>query len=220
MIGSRSIISFLLVVSLLGCPAARTKPLARPEAVAIQGAYTHPASGMIFPAMIGDFERSAVFLRDTRGLHVSARYDLLSMAVSVAADVDVYPAPHLVTAGLPSEMVAAARENLSQQEFESRRRGIMSSHPDAVLVQERELSLPQSNNPFTGRMAVFEYEDVFSRQRQPLRSQLHLFCFAGGQWVITYQFLYPRNADASSEIETFLTNLPWTLKGPKAPAAR
>jgi len=216
----RHLIIFIIAIVLSGCPAARTKPLAQPEAVAIQGVYTHPASGMTFPTSIGDFERSAVLLKDTRGHYVNARYDLLSMAVSVAVDIDLYPAPHLDTVGLPSAMVGIARENLSQQEFESRRREAMSSRPDAVLVQEREITLPQSNNPFAGKMALFEYEDVFSRQRQLLRSQLYLFCFAGDAWIIKYQFIYPKNADASQEIENFMMNLPWTLKRFKQPASR
>ena len=201
-----------ILIALFGCTAARPRPLAQPEAMIAQGTFTHEASGMTFPLHVGDFERSTVLRKDTQGRHVSARYDLISMAVSVAVTVDIYPAPPLDTVGLPSEMVAVARENLSQQEFESRRRGIMSSHSGAVLVQEGELSLPQSVHPHPGKLAVFEYEDTFSRQRQPVRSQLYVFCFAGGDWVINYQFTYPRNADALQEVETFMTNLPWTLK--------
>jgi len=209
-----------LTIALPGCPAARSKPLAQPEIVKLQGTYTHPASGMTFPARIGDFERSAVLRKDTQGDHVSARYDLISLAVSVSVAVDIYPAPHFDTAGLPPEMVAAARENLSQREFEFRRRETMSSHPGTVLIQEGEVSLPQKDNPYLGRMAVFEYEDMFARQLQPLRSQLYLFCFAGNDWIIKYQFTYPRNADAMYEIENFMMNLPWTLKQPKPPGSR
>ena len=209
-----------MTIALSGCSAARPKPLAQPEEMPIQGTYTHSASGMTFPAKIGDFDRRAVLRKDTQRQDASVRYDLISMAVSVAVTVDIYPAPKLDTVGLPAGMVAAARDNLSQQAFESHRREIMSSHPGTVLIQEGEVSLPQSNNPYGGRMAVIEYEDVFFRQRQLVRSQLYLFCFAGGKWVIKYQFIYPKNADVLQEIENFLMKLSWTLKGPKPATSR
>jgi hypothetical protein len=85
------------------------------------------------------------------------------MAVSIAASVDIYPAPRLDTVGLPADTVATARENLSQQEFDSRKREIMGSHPGAVLIQEVEATLPQNANPYSGKMAVFEFEDIFLR---------------------------------------------------------
>jgi hypothetical protein len=213
------IVIAIMSTALFGCPAARPKQLAQPETITSRGTYTHPASGMTFPIKIGDFERSTVYRHDTGDIEVSAGYDLISMAVSIAASVDVYPAPQLDTVGLPSGMVATIRENLSQQEFDSRKRELLSSHPGTVLIQEVEVSLPQSNNPNSGKMAVFEYEDIFFRLRQSLRTKLYLFCFASTDWIIKYQFTYPKNADALQDIDNFMMNLPWTLKRavPSAP---
>jgi hypothetical protein len=202
----------ILSAALFACSPARPKPLAQPDVIVPQGDFVHAPSGMKFPQQVGEFERRAVLRKDTHGLDVSARYDLLSMAVSIIATIDAYPSPHLDAAEMPAEMVVLAQDNLSQQEFEVRRREILNAHPGAVVVQEGDTTLPQHNTPFMGRMAVIEYEDVFDRQRQLLRAQLHLFSYAAGEWSISYRFTYPRNADASQEIEHFMATLPWTMK--------
>ena len=212
------IILFLLL-ALFGCSPARPKPLAQPDVIVPQGDFVHAPSGMRFPQQVGEFERRAVQRKDTQGLDMSARYDLLSMSVTIAAAVDVYPLQHLDTAGLPPEMAAVARENLSQQTFDARKREFMGSRPGSVLVQEGDVSLPQNDNPFPGKMAVFEYTDVFQKERQTLRAHLYLFCFAGGGWAVQYQFTFPGNADALYAVEAFLSNLAWTLKPLNAPGA-
>lgn len=212
------IVIAFMSAALFGCPAARPRPLAQPEAIISRGTYTHPASGMTFPIKIGDFERSTVYRHDTGDIEVSAAYDLISMAVSITASVDIYPAPRLDTVGLPPDMIAVARENLSQQEFNSRKREIQGSHPGAVLIQEAEAALPQNANPYSGKMAVFEFEDIFFRELQLLRSKPYLFCFASTDWIIKYQFIYSKNADAQHDIETFMMSLPWTLKRAVPPA--
>jgi len=207
----RYIIIPSLSIVLFGCPAARPKHIEQPDATRHMGTFTHPSSGMTFPTTVGEFERSSVDRHNIADPDLTVRYDLISMAVSVVVTVDVYPAPLLDTAGVPASMVATARENLSHQEFGAGMREIMGLHPGTVMIQEDEFSLPQKNNPSVGKMAVFEYEDVFFRQRQVLQSTLYLFCFAGGEWTIKYLFTYPRNADARHHIDHFMRNLPWTL---------
>lgn len=204
-------IIFCISIALFGCPAARPKHIEQPDAPPLHGTFTHPSSGMKFPAKVGEFERSSIVRHNIIDPELTIRYDLISMAVSVAVAVDVYPAPQLDTTGVPASMVAIARENLSHQEFGARMREITSAHPGAILIQEDEFSLPQKDNPYMGKMAVFEYEDVFLRRRQVLHSTLYLFCFAGGEWNIKYQFTYAKDADARYHIDHFMMNLPWTL---------
>jgi hypothetical protein len=189
----------------------RPRHFAQPEVIAAQGMYTHTASGMLFPANVGAFQRSKILRYDTKDLDMSAGYDLASMAGSVAATVYVYPAPSLVSIGSPPDVVAAARENLSKNEFEARKREILNFRPGAILVKEMDVSLQQGNTLYSGKMATFEYMEVFGGLRQPLRSHLYLFCYAGSKWVIKYRFTHPTDYDASKDIDDFMKNWHWTL---------
>ena len=196
---------------LFGCSTMRPKHLARPEVISAEGNFTHAASGMTFPHSVGDFQRSKVLRYDTENLDMSAGYDLITVMGSVAATIYVYPAPSLISIGSPPNVVAAARDRLAQNEFEARKREVMHFRPGALLIEEREVSLQQGNATYLGKMATFEYEEVFAGQRQLLRSHLYFFCFAGGKWVIKYRFTHPRFFDATKEIDEFMKNLLWTL---------
>lgn len=209
----RYIITLLIAMALFGCPTMRPRYLAQPEVIKAEGTYTHAASGMIFPSRVGNFWRSNVIRYDTEGLDLSAGYDLVTIAGSIAATVYVYPAPSLISIGSPPNVVAAARTRQAQNEFEARKREIMRFRPGVILVQEGETTLQQSNATYSGKMATFEYEEVFAGRRQLLRSHLYLFCFAGGKWVIKYRFTHPRFFDGTREIDEFMRNLPWTLSG-------
>jgi uncharacterized protein YigA (DUF484 family) len=87
----------------------------------------------------------------------------------------------------------------------------MHFRPGVILIQERKVSLQQGTATYLGRMATFEYEEVFTGQRQLLRSHLYLFCFVGDKWVIKYRFTHPRFFDATKELDEFMKNLSWTL---------
>lgn len=202
----------VLVIALCGCPVAGPKAAGPMDTVPRHAVFVHPSSGMTFPAAVGEFNRSTILRHGIVDPEVSVAYDLVSVALTVSAVIDINPAPSLDTTGLPAGMAALARENLTHQEYGASMREIMGSHPGAQLIQEGEYTLPQRANPFPGKMAVFEYEDVFLRQRQQLRSHLYIFCFAGDDWTIRYQFTYPKDLYAVPDIDSFLMNLPWTLK--------
>jgi hypothetical protein len=196
---------------LLGCPTMQPKYLSQPAAVEATGSYTHSASGMVFPDAVGDFRRTSIRRYDAEGLDVSARYDLVAPPRAVAATVYVYPAPPLVSIGSPQEVVATARANLCQREFETRKQEVLQSHAGAKLVEERAISLVQAGETRSGRMAAFEYEDVFAHQRQAVAARVYLFCYVGGKWVVKYRFSYPKSFDATKEIEEFMRSLSWTV---------
>jgi len=196
---------------LLGCPSMRPKYLSQPASVDATGSYTHAASGMVFPDALGDFRRTSISRYDAEGLDVSAGYDLFAPPRVIAATVYVYPAPPLVSIGSPPEVVATARANLCQREFESRKQEILQSHPGAKLIEERAVSVVRAGGTHSGRMAAFEYEDIFAHQRQPVAARVYLFCYVGGKWVVKYRFSYPKSFDASKDIEDFMRSLSWTL---------
>jgi hypothetical protein len=205
------IIALLIAAVLFGCPTTRLKHLARPEVFKADGDYTHAASGMTFPPRVGNFKRNNLIHYDTKNLDMSAGYELVTVTGTVAATVYVYPAPSLIFIGSPPHVVAAARDLSAQNEFDARKREVMHFRPGVILIQERKVSLQQGTATYLGRMATFEYEEVFTGQRQLLRSHLYLFCFVGDKWVIKYRFTHPRFFDATKELDEFMKNLSWTL---------
>jgi hypothetical protein len=206
-----SITVLLMAVTLFGCPTMRPNNLVRPEIIKAEDTYTHAASGMIFPLTIGDFKRSKVIRYDAEGLDMSAGYDSATAAGPLSATVYVYPAQSLVSIESPPDVIVAARNRLAQNEFEARKREIMQFRPGVVMIEERDVSLQQGNTSYSGRMATFEYQEMFAGQRQLLHSHLYVYCYVGGKWVIKYRFTHPRFFDATKEMNEFMKNLSWTL---------
>ena len=203
-------IVILLSSLLAGCPA-RPRPLNQPQVIFTDGAYTHELSGMTFPLAVGDFRRNLVQRYDQDGLDLSAGYDLYLRQQKIAVTAYVYPAPPLVSIGSPSGTVASARTILAKREFEARKREVLQSRPGARLIEDTEISVPIGGTVRVGRMATFEYEDQFARQRQPLRSHLCIFNFVGGTWALKYRITYPASFGATREIDTILQGVPWNV---------
>jgi hypothetical protein len=195
-----------------GAPPATPAPdaprLVRPEPLSVEGPYRHAASGMQFPTSLDGFERVSLLRYDQDGLVVSAGYNLVTPAIHLAAMVYVYP----------PLAVGGTREAACSQEFASRIAEILRTYPDAKLVEERDMTLPQPGVASPGRQALFAYQTVFGGESRAVSSQLHLFCFASARWEVQYRFTYPEGTDAASAVEAFLRDLVWTLGGETAAA--
>lgn len=171
------------------------------------------ASGMRFPIRVGEFQRVTLLRYDFQERDVSAGYNLITPLCAIAATLYVYPAPSSVSTGSPPGTIPNTQARLLQNEFQTRKREISDSHPGARLIQEKEIRLLQGVKLYSGMVATFEFEDVFGGQTEVLSSDLYLFCYGQGEWIIKYRFTYPKNVNASKEIEDFMRNLKWTLKG-------
>jgi hypothetical protein len=187
------------------------KPLARPEFIQVVGPYTHTASGMVFPSAIGEVPRVSVLRCNDEETDVSAGYNLMTPTGRLVATIYIYPAPPLTSIGSPANVVAAARAKLCQDEFTSRKTEISRYNAGATLVGEQEISFRRGDGSFPGKKAVFEYETAFGGQRQPVHSELYVFCYVGDQWAMEYRFTGPRGID-TSEISRFMDALPWTVR--------
>jgi len=200
-----------LSLMLMACPLARSRPLAEPELITVEGPYTHAGSELTFPASVGEFRRTSVHSYDSKALDVSAGYDLVAASRAIAATVYVYPATRIISILSPADVVALTRALAANQEFETRKQEILRSHPGARLIAERNVPPPLDSIPLLGRMATFEFEDVFAGQRQDLHSDLYLFSYVGEKWMVKYRFTYPSSADASREIDDFIRAVPWNV---------
>lgn len=88
---------------------------------------------------------------------------------------------------------------------------VVDAHTGPKLIQEMAALPPGGEPQVPGELAVFDYDDVFAFQRQPLRSELYVFCYVGGNWAFEYRFTSPRSPDASGVISTFMAALTWTV---------
>ena len=166
---------------------------------------------MIFPVSVGDFQRVSLVRYDADGLDVSAGYNLVTSLDGIVATVYVYPAPSLVSIGSPSEAVASARTTLCDSEFERRKREIISTHPGANLIAQQDVASPQGSEAVPGKMAAYEFEDVFWNKRQSLQSELYVYCYVGGKWAFEYRFTSPKSSSAADMIPAFMKALTWTI---------
>jgi hypothetical protein len=199
-----------LCLALLACSSAPSQHLAKPETIPANGAYTHAASGMAFPAAVADFRRVTLLRYDSETRDVSAYYFMPDPSGGVAATVYVDPTPPLVPVGSPADL-PAARQVSCESEADRRKREIYNLHPSAKLLQERNVTLIQGGTPRHGKVAEFDYDDEFGGQRQALHAEVYLFCYVGSRWALEYRFTAPKTYDASGRIAAFMKTLPWTI---------
>jgi hypothetical protein len=191
-------------------PLADAKPLAQPEFIQVVGPFTH-RSGMVFPPSVGDVPRVSVLRYNDEETDVSAGYNLITPTGRLVATIYIYPAPPLTSIGSPASVTASARAKLCQDEFSRRKYEISRVNVGARLVGEQEISFRRGDGNFPGKKAVFEYDASLGGQRQPVHSELYVFCYVGDQWAMEYRFTAPRGID-TAEISRFMDALPWTIR--------
>jgi hypothetical protein len=197
-------------MALSGCPTQPVQPQGT-VAVAPDTDYVHAASYMTFPPAVGEFRRVDVRQYDDSGLDVSVGYNAGGAADGIAATVYVYPAPPIVSVGSPTSVIAAARSTSTEQEFKTRQREIMGAHPDAKMLSEGDATLRQGSESYVRRKAAFAFEQGFARKQQRVGSELYVFGFVGGEWIVKYRFTYPIDLDAANRIATFMRDLTLTI---------
>jgi hypothetical protein len=194
---------------LCGCPTTPPQYQARPEQEALHGAYIHAGSKILMPETIAGFKRGVIMHYDAHGQDVSAGYNLMTDSSLVAATVYVYPAPSLMSIGSSPDVIAGARSRLAEREFERRKQEIRQVHPGATFIEQHDTVCTEGGQSYAGKVATYEYEELFAGSRRLLRSQLCLFCYVGGKWAVEYRFTRPKAEDADKEIQEFMEKWNW-----------
>jgi hypothetical protein len=177
---------------LAGCQAPRTAP-PRPDTGRAPTDHVHAATGMAFPDEVGGFVRAGFTRYDMAGLDVGAGYELKAPEGALAAAVSIHPLP------------AAACEAA----FERGKREVAADHPGVAPAGESAATLEKGGASHAGRKAAFTFNDLFAGRRQPLRSELYVFCPVGERWIIKYRFTAPADFAAGESIAEFLAQMPW-----------
>lgn len=184
-------------------------PLARPERIEIAGAFRHSASGMIFPATVGEFHRAEIVRYDQDGMDIGVGYNLGTPTMAIVATIYIYPAPPLTSIGSPQNVIDDARSNLCNREFQSRKKEIADFHRGAQPIEETTVARPDMGPWIPGKLARYEFDEPIREVVQPVHSDLYVFCYAGGKWSLEYRFTYPRRFDGTATIRAFMADLSW-----------
>jgi len=201
----RSALTCLLALLLCGCPSPRQS---LPSPVAFAGE-RHNASGINFPLRVGTLQRTGVTRYDKAGDDIGAGYDSTDRLLRLFATVYVYPSPPLTSIGSPQDVVNQARSHLAENEYERTKLEIVNQHPDAKLIEQRQVAHNDSGMTYHGALAIYEYNFSFGGPPVPVRSYLYLFCYFDGKWSIKYRFTHPKDVDAQGAIEAFLIDFKW-----------
>lgn len=188
-------------VLLLALAAAMSAPPAAAQRqIAAEGAYVHGPARAVFPARVGDFRRSDIYQYDSEGKDVSASYNLATPEGRLLITLYIYPA---------APAAAAARTGLCDREFESINGAISRQHGN-VQPAERGPALPAAGvDPSLGHRSVYRFRSPFDDHVQEIRSEAHLYCYVGGDWLVKYRVSAPVSVETRGRVETFIRDGPW-----------
>lgn len=194
MIGSRTMVCGALALA-LAAPAAAQKEIAEP------GPYLHQGSGTVFPLKVGGFVRLRVVQYDAEGKDVSAGYDLVTPGGRVTLTEYVYPAPAAAD--------AKAREAACTGLFEGAVQAISERHPTFRKAPGSDPVAVDGTEPALRHRAIYTYRTRFHGTEQPVRSQLDLYCYIAGDWLVKYRVTAPESVNGAAAVDAFIRTGPW-----------
>ncbi len=177
------------------------------------GTYTQIASGMTFPVAVGEFQRVSVLRFVDDGSNESANYNLGVPPNGIAATVYVSPSLEVTSIGSPRSVIEQARATLCSRYFGAVQYAITFNRPGAALLSEGRTTLTQGDTSHSGYMATYSLKGVnVLGNTGEARSQLHVFCYLGGEWTVKFRFTYPVEFEGGEEmVAAFMRDLKLTI---------
>lgn len=177
---------------------AAWQPAAAQEEVATDGVYIHSPARAAFPPEVGEFRRSKILRYDEAGEDVSASYNLATPAGRLLITVYIYPAA-----------TGPDREDLCDQEFAAVNTAISSQHDNVAPIEQGAALPAQGIDRRLGHRSVYRFSTPFDERVQEIRSEAHLYCYVGGDWLVKYRVSAPVGVDMSGPVEAFIREGPW-----------
>ncbi|HJR56666.1 MAG TPA: hypothetical protein VJ798_08820 [Rhizomicrobium sp.] len=177
--------SIFLALALAAAPAlaVQAQQVLQAQGTPATGPYTHPASGITFPATLGEFRRVKVE-RPAEGSGVDVLYALITPAARIGVTILVEK--------MPPEISSCA-------EVATAFRGVvLQDHPDAVFTA----LTPPPIATYTAAGFSARYKDTSPYTGG---SDQHFYC--GGGWVVTFDFIHAPDLDAAAQERAFLAAL-------------
>jgi hypothetical protein len=176
-------------------------PVLAQQAIQASGTYHHRHAAAAFPVQVGEFQRSDLFQYDADGRDVSGSYNLPTPEGRILITAYIYPAAP--AAG------EAQRMRSCRDEYEAAAGAIEQNRPDAVRESEGG-SVAAGQVPAALRhRGIYRFGTEFDGRVQPIRSEVHLYCYVGGGWLVKYRVSAPEAVDTSRAVEAFIRAGPW-----------
>lgn len=173
----------------------------------------HRAARADFPMRAGDFHRTRVVQYDAEGLDLSASYDLRRPEGRVTATVYIYPVRPLAD-DTPSSRATACRQEFEASSDQIKRQ----SRPIDKLGDDAPVEIA-GTTPALRHRAAFGFQTAFDGREQPVRSELHLYCFVDDRWLVKFRITGPAGIDAREAIGELIRMGPWPGRSARSIAA-
>ena len=175
------------------------------QEIQVAGPYFHRPAGTVYPERIGDFQRSNLVRYDADGRDVSASYNLATEQGRLLITVYIYPAPQTAS--------AEARASACAQEVEAANNSIANKLGNPAPDERGAAFAAAGVDRSLGHRSVYRFSIPFDGRVQAIRSEAHLYCYVGGQWLVKYRVSAPVAVETKAAVETFIRTGPWPGRG-------
>jgi hypothetical protein len=194
-------LALCLFVTLSACVADEGPLIPPPAQVAAPGDYVHEGTGIVFPEVVGDFQRVDVTEFDDSRSGVSVGYNPSDPDDPIILTIFVYPDQEILSIGSVPD---AVEQGLDALAFDSAKAEISAVSPWLTFVRDDEVVLA---NPYehTGLRATYEASDESGGGADKLVSELYLFGI--GDWLVKYRVAYVESPEAVVRVRDFMEAL-------------
>jgi hypothetical protein len=197
---ARTLLAALRFLLPVMAAAVAWQPAAAQREIVAQGTYLHGPARAAYPERVGKFRRSDIYQYDLEGKDVSASYNLATPKGRLLVTVYIYPA---------APAVPVARAGLCDEEFETVKSVISSQHDDAAPTEQGTALNVPGVAPGLRHRALYRFASPFDDKVQEIRSEVHLYCYVGGDWLVKYRVSAPAGVETRGPVEAFIRNGPW-----------
>ena len=173
---------------------------AAPREVATDGLYMHGPARAAYPVQVGGFRRANVYQYDEAGLDISASYNLSTPEGRLLITVYIYPA---------APVAKSARRSACDAEFAAVNSVISSQHDNVAPIDQGAALTVAGARPKLGHRSVYRFSSPFDERVQEIRSEAHLYCYVGGDWLVKYRVSAPVAVEMRGPVEAFIRDGPW-----------
>jgi hypothetical protein len=174
--------------------------------ISLPGDYTHPGSGLVFPASVGQMRRVSLLSLYEHDEAVVAAYEFPGGGPRVLVEVGA------IWVRFQERLRAAdiAKSCQTVLDAETFQAPLLLSN--AQSVGENPETSARFPDAAVSRVIAYDAEaDLIppaSPDGPPVRAETHIICGAGKVWVVTYRFTYPQNIGGSAFVAAFMRAVP------------
>lgn len=179
---------------------AGLQPAAAQREIRTGETYVHGPAHAHFPLQVGGFRRSDIYQYDFEGKDVSASYNLPTPAGRLLITVYIYPA---------AAVAPTARAKACADEFGAVNAAISGQHGNVAPLELGPGLAVAGSRRELGHRSVYRFRSPFDDKVQEIRSEAHLYCYVGGDWLVKYRVSAPVGVETRAPVDAFIRDGPW-----------